>query len=297
MNTVFDIQRFSIHDGPGIRTTVFLKGCPLHCIWCHNPESLSADPDLFYHEKNCIGCGACAAVCPQGCHIVTDAGHLFERENCVHCGKCAEACPAGALEVSGQQMPADAVLREVLKDRPFYKETGGMTLSGGEPLYQADFAAALLKAAKAEGLHTAVETSGFGPEAALRKLMPYTDLFLFDIKETDEARHRTYTGAGCEEILRNLCLLDRENKEIILRCPVIPGCNDREDHFRAIAALANTLHHVKEIHIEPYHDLGVIKAKDLGREVAASFRIPDAVAIEGWIRTVSEGTGIPVKRS
>ena len=183
------------------------------------------------------------------------------------------------------------------EDRPFYKETGGMTLSGGEPLYQADFAAALLKAAKAEGLHTAVETSGFGPEAALRKLMPYTDLFLFDIKETDEDRHRTYTGAGREEILRNLCLLDRENKEIILRCPVIPGCNDREDHFRAVAALANTLHHVKEIHIEPYHDLGVIKAKDLGRKDAAPFSAPDAVAIEGWIRTVSEGTGIPVKRS
>lgn len=264
---IFDIQRFSIHDGPGIRTNVFLKGCPLRCKWCHNPEGLKTHPDLSYNAEKCIGCGACAAVCPHGCHTIDGQGHRFDRSRCVVCGKCCEVCYTDALERLGREATVQEVLDEVLKDRPFYETSGGgMTLSGGEPLYQPRFAVALLAGAKEAGLHTCIETSGFCPEETLRSVMDDVDIFLFDIKETDPVRHEAFTGVSNKIILRNLHLLEEAGKSIVLRCPVIPGFNARDEHFRQVALLASSLRHVLRVELEPYHPLGISKSERLGRE-------------------------------
>lgn len=264
---IFDIQRFSIHDGPGIRTNVFLKGCPLRCKWCHNPEGLEIHPDLSYNADRCIGCGACAAACPYGCHTIGEQGHSFDRSRCVVCGKCCEVCYTDALERLGREVTVREVLDEVLKDRPFYETSGGgMTLSGGEPLYQPRFAAALLAGAKEEGLHVCIETSGFCSEETLRSVMEHVDIFLFDIKETDPVRHEEFTGVSNEVILRNLQLLDDAGKSVVLRCPVIPGFNARDEHFRQVALLADSLRHVLRVELEPYHPLGISKSERIGRQ-------------------------------
>lgn len=194
---VFDIQRFCVHDGPGIRTTVFLKGSPLRCLWCHNPEGLSPHPELSFLADRCLACGACLSSCPQGAHELSpNAGHRIARDRCRACGACAAVCPAGALEMVGQDMTVQQVLAEALRDRAFYRAAGGgITLSGGEPLLQPRFAAAVLQAAKAESLHTAIETCGAGGEEQWVGLLPYADRVLFDLKETEPQRHRQYTGA------------------------------------------------------------------------------------------------------
>ena len=215
---VFDIQKFSIHDGPGIRTNVFLKGCPLSCLWCHNPESARFQPELFYRDDKCVGCGACVGACPADCHAVTAEGHLFDRAACVACGACAEVCPTGALEMCGREMTVDEVMAEVLRDRPFYETSGGgMTVSGGEPFARFPFLLELLKAAKEAGLDTAVETSGFTAPAQIAEAAPYIDTFLYDYKETDPEKHRAFTGVDNAPILENLALLDTLGARVILR--------------------------------------------------------------------------------
>ena len=237
--SVFDIQKFSIHDGPGIRTTVFLKGCPLNCRWCHNPESKDSAAEISYHAERCLLCGRCAAVCPQGGHTFHEKEHRFDRARCTHCGACAQACYAQAIEVIGRQMTVDQVLDEVMKDLPFYQTSGGgMTVSGGEPMAQFAFTKALLTDAKARGLHTCMETSGFAPLRHFEAIRPLVDLFLYDLKETDPVLHKQWTGVELKPILDNLRALDRLGSQLILRCPAIPGLNDRDDHFAGIAGLA-----------------------------------------------------------
>lgn len=265
---IFDIQRFSVHDGPGIRTTVFLKGCPLSCIWCHNPESQSKEISIAYYAKNCIGCGACAEACRAGCHSITaDGTHVFVRDNCITCGACAEACASDAMVAFGKSVTVDEVMSEVRRDKMFYKNSGGgMTLSGGEPLMQGEFTLALLRAARAEGIGTAIETSGFGTKAAITEIAKYTDLFLFDVKESDTVAHKRLTGAPIEPILENLKLLGELRANIILRCPLIPGINVREGHLAAIARLAATTPGVKEINVMAYHTLGAGKYAALEME-------------------------------
>lgn len=290
---VFDIQRFSIHDGPGIRTTVFLKSCPLRCLWCHNPESMSLRPLLSFAAAKCIACGSCVEVCPNGVHMFDDGGrHLLLRERCELCRDCVEVCPSGALEIAGRDVSVSDVLEDVLRDRPFYEESGGgMTLSGGEPLLQIDFAEALLRRAKGEGLHTAVETAGFVPFDRLSRVAPHTDLFLYDLKETDDARHRRFTGVPASRIEANLRALHGQGAAILLRLPIVPGLNDRAEHFRAVAELAGELPGLLGVEVMPYHSLGIGKRErfDLDLDARANPAPPSPATVAGWVASLRAG--------
>jgi len=281
MGNIFDIQRFCVHDGPGIRTTVFVKGCPLRCIWCHNPESQKKELSIAYYENKCVLCGACVAACKQGCHslIQTDGvtqnppKHVFNREKCVKCGACAAACPSGALEALGRMASVDEILSEVERDKVFYKNSGGgLTVSGGEPLMQLEFLLELLKKAKEKGIHTCIETCGFATKEAIKSIVPYTDIFLFDIKETDSERHKAFTGVPFEPILENLRLIDSLGAKTVLRLPLIPEKNLRDGHLESVASLASTLNGVLEINVMAYHTLGSSKyeALDMKDEMKGS---------------------------
>ena len=265
---IFNIQRFSTSDGPGIRTVVFLKGCPLNCAWCHNPESKSSANEIFYKKELCIGCGSCRDVCSLGGHIFQEGIHHFDRDKCALCGKCAEMCYSKALEICGEVKTAEDIMDIVLRDKPFYAESGGgITLSGGEPLMQQDFSLSLLRLAKKHGLNTAIETSGFSGRD-LTELNQYTDLWLYDIKIFPDDEHIKYTGVSNKVIFDNLYLLDRMGAKIILRCPIIPEVNLREQHFSELAKLSNSLKNIAAIHIEPYHPLGLSKAQQLNKNQA-----------------------------
>ncbi len=266
---IFNIQRFSTSDGPGIRTVVFLKGCPLNCAWCHNPESKNCRRELFYKEGSCIGCGICGEICPLKSHIFSGGTHELIRSSCILCGKCAQICPSGALEMCGENQSVDEVISAILRDAPFYQTSGGgITLSGGEPLLQYEFSLQLLKKAKKHSLHTAIETSGYA-QHNLDEISRCVDLWLYDIKLMDEMKHIQYTGVSNRMILDNLHRLSSIGAKIILRCPIIPGVNMNEAHFDAIAALTR-LDGIEQIHIEPYHPLGISKAAQLGKVQAYS---------------------------
>lgn len=263
---VFDLQKFALHDGPGIRTTVFLKGCPLDCVWCHNPESKKCQPQLGFLEKNCTSCKRCQDVCPQGVHTFTGSGrHKIDREKCTQCGKCVDTCLNHALKMYGRQTTADAILREAMKDRDFFEKSGGgLTVSGGEPMMQSEGLMELLKKAKKEGLHVCLDTSGQAPSENYRAIAQYVDLFLFDYKITGAEEHKRYTGVENGLILRNLDLLCKMQKDIYLRCPIIPGINDNDIHFRAIADLSQRYDQIRQVNLMPYHDMAKGKAAQIG---------------------------------
>lgn len=296
--TVFNIQRFCVNDGPGIRTTVFLKGCPLSCAWCHNPESKSPRPELFYDADKCVSCGRCVSLCPQKAHLLENGRHQLRRESCVRCMACAEThCPA--LAAAGETRRAEDVMAEVLRDRPFYQASGGgMTLSGGEPFFQEAFALKLLRLAREAQVHTCVETCGFAPLSLLEQAARWVDLFLYDIKLTDPALHRQWTGVSNDRILENLRALDKMGAKTVLRCPVIPGVNDTLAHFQGVAKIANSLTHLQEIHLEPYHPLGVSKARRLGREsLLEGISFPSEAAVQDWIRQIQPLVRVNVRKS
>ena len=257
---VFDIQRFSIYDGPGIRTAVFLKGCPLRCAWCHNPESQRPGPELLFFAHKCTGCGRCKAVCAN---THTDA--------CTACGSCAAVCRSGAREISGYTISADDVLATALRDRAFYETSGGgLTLTGGEPLLQADFAEELLRKCKANGLRTAMETCGHAPWEMLARLLPLLDLIYYDIKGIDPALHKKNTGIDNGTILANAERLKAAGANVVFRMPYIPGYNDRE--LDAVKAFAGTF----PLQLMPYHATGEGKYRALGRTCpAAGTAAPD----------------------
>ena len=296
---VFNIKKFSVNDGPGIRTTVFLKGCPLSCIWCHNPESKHAFPELMFAAEKCVMCGKCANVCPQNVHLFKNNEHVIARENCIGCGKCEEECLYEAVEVAGKKKSVDEVIDEVLKDKIFYETSnGGVTLSGGEPLLQYEFSLEILKRAKQEGLHTAMETCGYTDEERIREIAQYVDLFLFDYKITNEELHKKYTGVSNEKIIHNLKVLNLLGKQIILRCPIIPGINDTDEHFAGIADMANTLSCVSEINVEPYHPLGKSKAEKLGVVYELSdLKFTEEEQTQAWMNAISQKTDKPVKKA
>lgn len=262
---IFNIQRFSINDGPGIRTTVFMKGCPLSCVWCHNPESQNTFPEMFFDSEKCINCGKCKAVCGQNRHIFDSGKHVFLRDNCALCMKCIVNCPVGIIELCGKDMSSDEAVAEVLRDKEFYEQSGGgITLSGGEPLLQYDFSLEILQKAKQSGIHTAVETSGYCNKE-LSEICQYVDLWLYDIKVFSEREHVKYTGVSNKKISENLHYLNELGANIVLRCPIIPEINFNENHFGKIADLANKLRNIAEIDLEPYHPMGIDKAKRLGK--------------------------------
>jgi len=294
--TVFDIQRFSIHDGPGIRTTVFLKGCPLTCPWCHNPESQRRHPQLLFYANKCIGCGKCFELCPVSGALVPGAEERIDRELCDNCGKCTEMCYAQALEICGKEMTVEEALTEVEKDRPFYETSdGGMTISGGEPMAQPEFTIELLRAARAAGLHNVLDTSGYGKPEHLKQAAELTDLVLFDIKIFDPEFHKQATGVDNRQILDSLRLLMEMEVPVIFRTPVIPGYTDARENIQAAALLAARMANVQELHLMRYHRLGESKWKRLGHEYALEgVGPPTEEAMEG-LRELAESQGITAK--
>lgn len=259
---IFEIKRFAVHDGDGIRTTVFFKGCPLQCVWCHNPEGIGFQPQIAFYENKCIGCGECASVCEYEAHRMEAATHIFDREKCVACGKCAEACLGMALQFYGKEVTVQELLPLLMEDREFYETSGGgVTLSGGECLMQADFCAALLEKLKENGVHTAVDTCGFVSKGAIDKVLPYTDIFLYDMKAFDEDVHIRCTGHSNQRILENLKYIDSCGKKIEIRIPYVPGMND--DQIPKIAAFLDTLNNITKVKVLPYHNYAGSKYQSL----------------------------------
>lgn len=283
---IFDIQRFSIHDGPGIRTTVFLKGCPLHCLWCGNPESISPLPRLSYQPERCIACGDCTKVCKPGALTIgPDGKAVLDRARCTNCGDCVPQCDPKALEIVGRDVSPDEVLEVAMRDRDYYVQSGGgLTLSGGEPLWQPEFAEELLHLAKSGGLHCCVETSGYAAWDVLERLNRHVDLWLYDFKETDPHLHAKFTGRENQTILERLRRLHDARAKILLRCPMIPSLNARSEHLDGIAELVRTLPRLQGVELLPYYDLWRGKLKRLGLTTALpdSLKPPDRDTVKSW---------------
>ena len=284
MNTadvVFNIQRFSLHDGPGIRTTVFLKGCSMRCFWCHNPEGQHPEPELRYYPERCIACGQCVIACPNHAHEMHDGAHVFLREKCDLSGRCVDTCYSRALQIEGRSMTVDQVMNEILADKSFYETSrGGVTLSGGEPALNKEFAMEILKECKNHGLHTAIETCGEVSWTSLEALLPFTDLIMMDLKHVDAGKHLNATGQPNDRILANARQLARGTTRIIFRTPVVPAVNDTPDEIRQIAAFVGELIELRkgtgrdgngEITYEllSFHKLAAGKYPSLGLEYGA----------------------------
>lgn len=274
--TIFEIKHFAVHDGPGIRTTVFLKGCPLKCLWCHNPEGISTKKQLEFIRHKCTNCGRCAAVCPTKAHALNaEHQHIFDRKKCINCGKCVSACFSGALSLYGKEATTNEVMRNLLSDKDFYESgSGGITLSGGECLMQAAFCAELLQKCKQNGLHTAVDTCGMVPRAALDSVIPYTDLFLYDIKAIDEDVHIACTGQSNKLILENLRYLNEKKKAVEIRIPFVPHYNDSQ--IEKIGAFLQNLTNITGVRVLPYHNYAGTKYNSLDMENT----LPDTLPTE-----------------
>jgi pyruvate formate lyase activating enzyme len=280
----FNIQKYSIHDGPGIRTTVFLKGCPLSCWWCHNPESQSATPEVVRVENRCIQCGECTEVCP---------GHGETQRRCVRCGACVQACPTGARQMIGRSMTVDEVLAAVLEDAPFYAESGGgATFSGGEPLTQFGFLLSLLRGCRDRGVQTALDTCGYAPQDRLLQAAALADLVLYDLKVMDDARHQAFTGVSNALILDNLEALCREHPCIWIRFPVVPGFNDAAAQVEALAQFLIGLLGVRQVNLLPYHETGQHKSKRLGRAIPAGRVEPPSTQDLDRVAGILRGFGL-----
>lgn len=266
---VFDIQRYSIHDGPGIRTTVFLKGCPLRCLWCQNPESIRGGRDILFDQEKCAECGMCEKVCEENA-IDLKSEKRVNRERCTYCGECTDNCYAGALRMAGELMTVDEVLREVKKDLAFYRRSGGgMTLSGGEPMMHPAFSRAILKGCQNVEIHTCIETSGFASWTAFEEVLPYTDLILYDLKVMDPEKHEEFIGASNDLILENAERLIREDIDLEFRMPLIPSYNSSDENIAKTSKFLNKLER-QRIHILPYHSLAVTKYRQLGKDYPLS---------------------------
>lgn len=293
---VFDVRRFSVHDGPGIRSTVFLKGCPLSCWWCHNPESQHSQPQVFYRPTRCIQCGRCVEACPQGAIADPQDGGETDPALCIQCGVCAQVCPTEARELAGRRVTAHGLLAELERDTAFYDESGGgVTFSGGEPLQQARFLEELLPLCKAHDLHVALDTSGCAAWAVLERLRPFVDLFLYDIKLMDPEKHLRYTGVTNQLILDNLFRLSESGARIFLRVPVVPGVNDDPANLDEIGRLAASLAGVERVDLLPYHHAASVKYVNLGVEYRLEDIQPPAPETMQTLAARLSRCGVPVQ--
>lgn len=279
---VFNIQRYSTNDGPGIRTTVFLKGCRLNCFWCHNPEGIEPEPEIQINYFKCIGCGKCIGVCSSGARKIIDEKLVYLRAQCKCCGKCVAICYAGATEWVGAIMTVEKVIEEIERDYVFYnKSGGGVTFSGGEPAHQTAFLKELLKSSKQKKIHTAVDTSGHASWNSFNEILPYTDLFLYDLKLIDEHRHKTATGVSNKLILSNLIKLSKERARIIVRVPIIPKVNNSIGEMAATANFIKEMDCIESVELVPFHQLGSGKYEKLGKEyIAKDFSLLDQAEIK-----------------
>ena len=270
--TIFDIRKYSIHDGPGIRTAVFFKGCPLRCAWCHNPESQSFAPELILHPNRCILCAACVERCPSS---AVNGQLTTDRERCQSCGGCVDVCYADAREIVGREMTVAQVLGQIEADQVFYDQSnGGVTFTGGEPLSQPRFLLDLLAACRPRNIHTAVDTSGFAAWTVVDQIRPLVDLFLYDLKLIDDEQHRQYTGVSNQLILSNLQQLSELGHNLIVRIPIIPGVNDDEKTLRQMGEFLASLAIVPPVELLAYHQIAAAKYANLGREYSLSGLIP-----------------------
>ncbi|EHQ90827.1 glycyl-radical enzyme activator family protein [Desulfosporosinus youngiae DSM 17734] len=264
---IFNIMKYSIHDGPGIRTTVFFKGCPLKCQWCHNPEGQEFAQELMYRPDKCIGCGRCLEVCPSGAVIFSEEKLVYQRDQCQACGECCKTCCSGVRELVAKSMSVDEVMAEIEKDLIFYDESGGgATFSGGEALMQPDFLLEVLKQCRKKEIHTAVETCGFVKLDTLKTISEFVDLFLYDLKLMDSKKHQDVTGVPNELILTNLRWLAENHPHVIVRLAIIPGINDDEENLQRLGEFTAELKGVTELHCLPYHRAGADKYRRLGLE-------------------------------
>lgn len=298
VGTIFDIKRFAVHDGPGIRTTVFFKGCPLRCLWCHNPESIKIQQQIVFYPNKCIGCGECFKRCPNHAVEATPEGRKYYRDKCTLCGTCVEYCYAEATVMQGKKATVQEVIEEVKKDMPFYENSnGGVTLSGGEPTMQSEFCLAILQESKKAGMHTALDTSGFVKWEIFKDILEYVDLVLFDIKHTDPVKHKEFTGVSNEVIISNLIKLDQLNIPIEIRMPIIPGYNDSGDNIQKACQLLGELKNIQRVKLLPYHRLGEGKYERLEMEYKLKdVKPPDKARMEKLTESMKSQTAskIPI---
>jgi len=296
LGIISNIQKFSIHDGPGIRTTVFFKGCPLRCKWCHNPETQLTDRELILWPGRCISCGACLVSCEQSA-ISSDAGVIqTDRTKCIVCGDCVEKCYAQSREIVGREMSVEEVMEEIERDRLFYDESGGgVTFSGGEPMFQPDFLEALVRKCKEKEIHNALDTCGFALWENFDRIRDYVDLFLYDLKQMDDIQHQELTGVSNQLILDNLRKLSERGHNLILRVPIISGINDNQEQVRQIGEFAITLPHLIRLDLLPYHQIAMEKYQRLDKVYLLRETHPPTVEGVNEIAQVLRSYNLPVK--
>ena len=287
---VFDIQKFALHDGPGIRTTVFLKGCMLNCVYCCNPESQKFQSQLSFDVSKCNGCAKCTDVCPENAIFTDESNIKVDFTFCSACGKCVDECPENAFRIYGNEMTAQEVVDEVVKDMAYFENSGGgITLSGGEVMAQFDFATEILQLSKNRNIHTAIETSGYSKTENYNRILPFVDLFLFDYKFTDTLLHNHFTGVEPELILKNLDNLYHQKAAILLRCLIIPGLNDNQTHFEGICNLSRKYIDLKGIEILSYHNFGASKYSNTGKKyLLESSETVSKMQRSEWIKELNE---------
>lgn len=292
---IFDIKRYAIHDGPGIRTTVFLKGCPARCLWCANPESQAFVPEVAFLKSECIGCGRCMEACPNGAVSMVEGHRFLDLSSCVSCGKCVEACPAGALELMGREVTIDGLYKEVSADRHFWERSdGGLTLSGGEPLAQGKFTLEFLRKCKGLHVNTAMETCLHAPHEVLGSIAPYVDTFICDMKVMDDEKHRHYTGVGNSLIKENLAWLLERPGEVLVRMPLIPGVNDDRKNLMEMAEFLSEHRLGAQLELLAYHRLGEGKYARLGRDCLMPEITPPANEKMGKARKFLRNCGLEI---